>query len=168
MGLSRNTACPCGSGLKYKRCCLAADERAERAARFEGEVARRMQDWSSLELSDEIGAALEEFVGADREMDDDDRQIFTTWFHNDREVRGGGTPAERYAGRHDLPADERAAASRIASASLGVHRVIAVEPGSLLVLENLIGGRRVQVRSGNVSRDAVRWDILIGRIMDGC
>jgi tetratricopeptide (TPR) repeat protein len=28
----RNEPCPCGSGKKYKRCCLANDEQAERAA----------------------------------------------------------------------------------------------------------------------------------------
>jgi tetratricopeptide (TPR) repeat protein len=29
----RNDPCPCGSGNKYKRCCLQKDEAAERAAR---------------------------------------------------------------------------------------------------------------------------------------
>ena len=35
-------------------------------------------------------------------MDDNDIQIFATWFHKDRELAGGGTPAERYAARADL------------------------------------------------------------------
>jgi hypothetical protein len=126
-----------------------------------------MQDWSSRELSDEIGLALEEFTGPDRTMDEAELQIFTTWFHNDREVGTGGTPAERYAARSDLPADERAAAARIALAALGVHRVLAVEPGSALLLEDIVCGGRVRVRSTNVSREAVRWDILIGRVMSG-
>lgn len=167
VSVSRNASCPCGSGLKYKRCCLAADSRAERALRFDDDVARRMQDWSSQALSEEIGAALEEFVGPDRTLNDTDLQIFATWFHNDREVSGGGTPAERYAARPELPADERAAAARIASASLGVHRVLSVEPGSALLLEDVVCGGRVRVRSANVSRDAVPWDILIGRVMAG-
>ena len=119
--VSRNSACPCGSGRKYKRCCLAVDERAERAARFDDAVGRRIQDWSSEALGEEISAALEEFVGPDRTMDDDDVQIFATWFHNDREVSGGGTPADRYAARPGLPEDELAAASRIAGARLGFH-----------------------------------------------
>ena len=34
---SRNAPCPCGSGKKYKRCCLAQDEEARRqAARIVG------------------------------------------------------------------------------------------------------------------------------------
>lgn len=118
-------------------------------------------------LGDEIPAALEEFVGTDLTMDDDDLQIFTTWFHSDRELPGGGAPAERYAARPELPADERAAASRIASARLGVHRVLAVESGSSIELEDVVSGTRVRVRSPNVSRDAVRWDILLGRVMAG-
>lgn len=104
-----------------------------------------MQDWSSQELSDEIGLALEEFVVPGRTMDDADLQIFTTWFHNDREVSGGGTPAARYASRSDLPADERAVAARIAAAALGVHRVLAVEPGRALWLEGILCGGRVRV-----------------------
>ena len=31
--IGRNDLCPCGSGKKYKKCCLAADEAAARAAR---------------------------------------------------------------------------------------------------------------------------------------
>jgi len=167
MTVARNSACTCGSGRKYKRCCLAGHERAEKEARFDDAVGRRIQDWSSRVLGEAISAALEEFVGPDRRMDDDDLQIFATWFHNDRELVGGGTPAERYAARTDLPEGERAAAARIAAARLGFHRVLAVEPGSWIVLEDIVGGTRTRVRSRNVSRDAVRWDILLGRVMDG-
>jgi tetratricopeptide (TPR) repeat protein len=33
--VGRNQPCPCGSGKKYKQCCLVADEAAENAAREE-------------------------------------------------------------------------------------------------------------------------------------
>lgn len=167
MGVSRNSPCPCGSGLKYKRCCLAAIERAKQGSRFDDEVGQRIQDWASRELRGDIDAALKQFAGRERVMDDTDLQIFTIWFHNDRELRGGGTPAERYAARSELPADERAVASRIAAARLSIHRVLAVEPRVSLLLEDVVSGGHVEVRSENVSRDAVRWDTLIGRVMDG-
>lgn len=168
LSISRNAPCPCGSGRKYKRCCLADEERAVREARFDDTVGRRIQDWSSKRLGDEITAALEEFVdGPERVMDDADVQIFATWFHNDRELAVGGTPAERYAARADVPATEREAASRIAAARLGLYHVLTVAPGRSLALEEFIGGRRVEVRSPHVSREAVRWDILLTRVMDG-
>src|SRR2546428_1684690 len=167
LSISRNAPCPCGSGRKYKRCCLADEELAVREARFDDAVGRRIQDWSADQFDDEIGAALEEFVGPERTMDDEDIQIFATWFHQDRELAGGGTPAERYAARSELPTPEREAASRIAVARLGLYRVLAVEPGRSLTLEHLLDGTCIGVRSPHVSRDAVRWDILLARVMDG-
>lgn len=166
--ISRNSPCPCGSGRKYKRCCLAAQENVAREARLDDAVGRRIQDWSSEVFGEEIGVALGEFcIEADRVMGDDDLQIFATWFHNDRELTGGGTPAERYAVRGDLSETERAVAARIADARLGLHRVLEVEPGSWLVLEDVLSGARVRVRSQHVSCDAVRWDVLMGRVMGG-
>jgi SEC-C motif len=165
--ISRNALCPCRSGRKYKRCCLVDEERAVREVRFDDAVGRRIQDWSSDMFDDEITAALEEYVGPERVMDDADIQIFATWFHSDRALAGGGTPAERYAARPDIPDAERDAAERIASARLGLYRVLAVEPGHSLTLEEFFGTRRIDVRSPHVSREAIRWDILLARVMDG-
>lgn len=167
LSVSRNAPCPCGSGRKYKRCCLADEERFAREARSDDAVGRRIQDWSSTVFDDEITAALEEYVGAERVMNDADIQIFAVWFHNDREFESGGTPAEHYAARVDLPDAERDAAARIATARLGVYRVLTVASGRSLLLEEFVGGRRVEVRSPRVSREAIRWDILLGRVMDG-
>ena len=165
--VARNSPCPCGSGRKYKRCCLAEEKRAAHEARFDDAVGQRIQDWCAKVAGNEIGAALEVFVGPDRTMDGDGVQIFSIWFYNDRELPGGGTPAERYAARDDLPAAERQAAARIATARLGLHRVLAVEPGCWIELEDIVRGTRAQVRSANVSREAIRWDILLGRVMAG-
>jgi len=136
-------------------------------ARFDNAIGRHIQDWSVEVAGDEIGAALEQFVGPDRTMDDDDVQIFSIWFHNDRELPGGGTPAERFAARHDLPAEERKAAARIAAAKLGLHRVLAVEPGRWIELEDVLAGTTARVQSATVSREAIRWDLLLGRLMAG-
>ena len=40
----RNEACPCGSGLKYKRCCLPADEAARPIARKGAKRAKSRSD----------------------------------------------------------------------------------------------------------------------------
>ncbi len=163
----RNASCPCGSGRKYKHCCLEDDDRAVREARLDDAVGREMQDWSSNQFYEEIGAALEQFVGPKRVMDDADVEIFCIWFHNDRELAGGGTPAECYAARTDLATAERETAARIASARLGLYRVLSVEPGRSLRLEDILDGARVEVRSPHVSREAVRWDLLLARVMEG-
>jgi SEC-C motif len=166
--ISRNASCPCGSGKKYKRCCLAGEENAVRDALLDDAVGRRIQEWAAENFDDEIEGALQRYVGPEhRVLYDDDFMLFATWFHNDRQVAGGGTPAERYAARADLTAAEREAASRIATAQLGLYRVLSPEPGRSLLLEGVADGARIEVRSPLVSRGAVRWDILLARVMDG-
>jgi hypothetical protein len=167
MGPSRNSPCPCGSGRKYKRCCFAEAELAAREARFDNAVGQRIREWASQTMDDQLGLALEQFAAPNRAMTDGDLELFATWFHNDRELPGGGTPAERYAARTDLPARERATAARIATARPGLHRVLAVEPGSWIVLEDVLDGTRIRVRSPHASRGVVRWDLVLGRVMDG-
>lgn len=45
MGASpRNAPCPCGSGLKYKRCCLAAESRERETARFDDAAGKRISN----------------------------------------------------------------------------------------------------------------------------
>lgn len=47
MTIGRNATCPCGSGQKYKKCCLAKDEAAARAAEAERQAeaaARRAEE----------------------------------------------------------------------------------------------------------------------------
>ncbi len=39
--IGRNEPCPCGSGGKYKNCCLAKDEIEERAAHASAEAERQ-------------------------------------------------------------------------------------------------------------------------------
>ncbi|MDT8389469.1 MAG: SEC-C metal-binding domain-containing protein [Lentisphaeria bacterium] len=43
-GLGRNEPCRCGSGRKYKKCCLAKDENEARVAHAAAEADRRQSD----------------------------------------------------------------------------------------------------------------------------
>lgn len=164
---SRNAPCPCGSGRKYKRCCLAAEQRAVGESRRDDAVGRRILQWSGKVLHEEIQVALEEFGPRGQVMSESELQLFSAWFHNDRELPGGGTPAERFAQRAGMSGDERAVAERIGGARLSIHRVVEVEPGSGMDLIDLIDGTRVRVASQSVSVETVRWDVLVGRVMAG-
>lgn len=163
---ARNAPCPCGSGLKHKRCCLAAEQREREAARFEDAVGKRISNWAAASFPDEIEAALERFAGPEPELDDNDIQIFITWFCSDRQLAGGGTPSERYAARSDLDARERGVAARIVRACVSLQRVRAVDAGRWIELEDVLSGSVVRVSSAEVSREAARWDVLLCRVMD--
>ncbi len=78
-----------------------------------------------------------------------------------------GRPVDPCEAEIELDVRERAAAQRIAAARLGIHRVVQVQAGESITLEDLDGSDRVTVASANVSRDALRWDLVIGRLMAG-
>jgi tetratricopeptide (TPR) repeat protein len=55
----RNDPCPCGSGHKYKRCCLAKDQAAEHAALAAAAVARAAEQKELDALLEQNEALLE-------------------------------------------------------------------------------------------------------------
>lgn len=173
MQIGRNAPCPCRSGLKHKRCCLGrVRELAEDAAQAE-RVWGEMQSWALARFGNELGAALKELMddrgvgSSERPAVDEDLSLALCWLLIDRELESGATPAQLFSRLRELSADDRELALRIAASRLGVHRVLDREPGAWIELEDLVGGARVRVASPNVSRAAVRWDVLLCRIMPG-
>jgi SEC-C motif len=165
----RNASCPCGSGRKFKRCCADIIDHPSLLAGEHEAVGNRIQAWGFKHHRDAIDAALREIL-ADREnvvLDDVGISLIATWALNDRELPGGGTVAQRYAQRSDLPAAERDVARRIASARLGLFRVVSVQPGRWIELDDLAGGERARVMSHDISRTVRPHYVLVGRIMDG-
>ena len=163
----RNAPCPCGSGRKHKHCCAAAEERLAQEVREDNRVGRAIADWSAREHGDELSRAFEEFHPEGRRIEERDLALLLTWFNSDRELRGGGTPVERYLARPDLDPGERAAAERIAAARLGLHRVRAVMPGHSVELENVLTDTPTLVASQAVSHQVACWDLLLCRVMPG-
>lgn len=163
--VGRNTLCPCGSGRKYKHCCLLEEERLAKQARDDSRVGQSISDWSVEQFGDELARAFEEFHPESQRIGERDFALLLTWFCSDRELPGGGTPVERYLARPDLDADERDAAERIAAARLGLHRVRAVVPGRSLELEDVLTSASTLTASPTASWAVVRWDVVLCRVM---
>ncbi len=60
-GADRNQPCPCGSGQKYKRCCLRRQQAAEATARREAGARQRLLDLESETTAKIRGFALDAF-----------------------------------------------------------------------------------------------------------
>lgn len=119
------------------------------------------------EHGDELASAFEEFHPEGRQIEELDFALLLTWFNSDRELRGGGTPVERYLARPDLDPGEREVAERIAAARLGLYRVRAVTPGHSVELENVLTNAPTLAVSQAVSHQVARWDLLLCRVMLG-
>ena len=69
--LGRNAPCPCGSGKKYKKCCLATDEEARRS-RLEEQEKRELQAKQQREEDEDLFEdALDEEEAEDEFYDDE-------------------------------------------------------------------------------------------------
>jgi len=56
--IGRNDSCPCGSGRKYKKCCLATDDLFQSRRREEGRAVETALAWLGERFGDEVGAAV--------------------------------------------------------------------------------------------------------------
>lgn len=171
--IGRNAPCPCGSGLKHKRCCLRRGNEVALDALEAERVWGRMQSWALERFGDELGASLKAHMdargvgGEERPANEEDMSLSLCWLLIDREVAPGDTPARLYSRLPDLSAGEREMAIRIAASHLGLYRVVDVEPGAWIELVDVIGGGVVRAASPRVSREAIRWHVLLCRVMEG-
>ena len=163
----RNAPCPCGSGRKHKQCCLRRAQEQRRVGRATEAVWARLQEWTIANHPEHLEAAIDELVGDERRITPETGDLLCSYVHLDRQLPGGGTPLERFAELSALDDVERAAARTLTQARLGLWRVRAVEPGLSIDLEEVVGDRVVSVHSQNVSRGTARWDVLLGRVIEG-
>jgi hypothetical protein len=70
MTVDRNDPCPCGSGKKYKKCCLAKDEATASDLRGEKSAIQTSMDWLYERYPEQVGTAIhDDFMG---ERDEDE------------------------------------------------------------------------------------------------
>jgi hypothetical protein len=181
MGAGRNELCPCGSGRKYKKCCLGRDEAARQASAAE-EVPLKGADLRQAaldalteysiqqRLADQARPVVQAF-GLDRPLpeavSDDDVQLkFFFHWHLDVVLANGRTVAEAFletAGRA-LPSRQRVLLERLSKARLRLYEVEEVRPEEGLRLVDLRSGESVFVRERSATRQLQRWDILGVRV----
>ena len=163
----RNAPCPCGSGRKLKQCCLRRAQEQRRVGRATEAVWERLQEWTIANHPEHLEVAIDELLGDERKITSETGDLLCSYVHLDRQLPGGGTPVERFAELSALDDIERAAVRTLTQARLGLWRVRAVEPGLSIDLEEVVGDRVVSVHSQNVSRGTARWDVLLGRVIEG-
>jgi hypothetical protein len=181
--VGRNEPCPCGSGRKFKKCCLGrqgaelgAFTRAERESALTAltrfahreeftEAHDRAEDefWGDYwdDLSDEEAEQLEEL--------DDDEYAFHTWFHFDHLLPEGRSMADVFLERegHRLRAGEREYLTRMRATQLRLYEVVEVRVEEGLRLVDLWTDERVWVSERIATRQLVQWDLLGARLMPG-
>jgi hypothetical protein len=178
----RNDPCWCGSGKKYKKCHLAADEEAERSG---GDAKPAAEQSVHGRLYDKLLEATRQFFGRggfaeatllyfdqrpedlDAEAEDDKMTGFFNWYlHDFRPKSTGRTAVEEYLRRRPgaLSAAERELLESWRGARFGIWEVERVEPGEGVEVKDWFEGDTFFVHDVSSSRDLVRWDCLLTRV----
>jgi|GEM_PF-967337 len=180
--VGRNAPCPCGSGRKYKKCCLPKESPAPSARQVsgpDGRLRERLVEYVTRSLPQaDVDRALQEFFEgrfdpAHRRLEMDETEgeadfgAYLEWLIHDFRLATGQTPIARFLAErgHSLPAQERAILEEWQDAVVGLHEVIDLEPGKSLTLRDVFTGETFQVREVRGSLSAARWDLLSNRVI---
>ncbi len=186
MAAGRNAPCPCGSGKKYKKCCLPASS----AKKFdsyadlrmtEGLLAPRILQFARTrfgegvvqEASQDFHFHREDLVG-----DEADDQVFIPWFLYDW-VPGAGTTAANAiqpenrslaaaflaSQNASLSEAERGFISEVSTAPFSFYDVVGADPGVRLRLRDIFREIEFEVTEHSASRSLQPGDVLYGRVV---
>lgn len=183
--IGRNDPCPCGSGRKFKKCCLLKEPEFATRHREEGSAVAQALEWLSRHYHEQISEALDiDFFGAFAEEERDrmsrlspDFQglIHTNsceWLICDAflEAKGKRIPVRELLlgpGGPQLSAKSRDWLKRLGERKLSLYEVRKVKPGEGMELSDLLRPDEPTVWVGekSASRTLVRLDIFATRLV---
>ncbi|MEZ5447308.1 MAG: SEC-C metal-binding domain-containing protein [Gammaproteobacteria bacterium] len=183
--IGRNDPCPCGSGRKYKHCCLAADERRQRERGACERAMHRALDWLHQHHRDAMTDALHNgFFGSLSDEDlhaldalpDDYRDMvqfnLSDWLLFDAtiETGAGGRRAIDLVlgpGGPRLTPAQHDYLSECAGRRIRAYEVLETRPGEAILIKDMLepASEPTWVRERHGSRSLVQWDVLGARVI---
>ncbi|MEG2786540.1 MAG: SEC-C domain-containing protein [Romboutsia sp.] len=173
--LGRNELCPCGSGMKYKRCCLNKDvvlERAERkvviSQKQYSELYARIYEYSKQDkFKEEYQKAKEMFyIVEDESVNEKFERFFNTYFVQDHimETKKVMTVAFYEDSRDKLTTSEVEILRSLFESYVSLYEVKEVLDGKIL-LEDCLTNTEVYTEDVNLLRDFKVGSCMIARIV---
>ncbi|MFO8048494.1 MAG: SEC-C metal-binding domain-containing protein [Desulfosudaceae bacterium] len=195
MKIGRNDPCPCGSGRKYKKCCLAQAEAPSPMLRYRrlSEAYEQLSDRLLKHASQTFGedavyVAMAEFLLWSEEPDEmfneDNYErlipLFVPWFlfnweYDALEAAGheldgpeGRTVAELYAEKHAgrLDSVEETLITSVNRQPYSFWEVIAAEPGRGITVKDILRGHSLKVVEIMASEYVQPGEMLFGRAVN--
>ena len=171
----RNDRCPCGSGKKYKQCCLAKPElastemgrHAHRLNAEENLLFESILEWTGRRFGRGwADAALDEAIPGDK-MGDGDPQLYLPWLIYHHPIQGA-SPATHYAEAigEKLSTADRHQLGALTGAWLSCWEVRRVEPGVGVEVFDLLSHETRFVHEVRASKTLERWLVILGYVAD--
>ena len=180
MKVGRNDPCPCGSGKKYKKCCLGKSERKDSPTPAPGRppvhsieserhnrlVNRLMAFLESPANAVEVKKAAEEFFLKSDYSEweiEYGQQIFHAWLLFFRKDRKGTTLSQRYLEKHmrSLSPEERRILEHISDEPFRLVEVQKIRLDEGLTVKDLHSGESINIKERTATHQLTRWDLLL-------
>ena len=180
--VGRNDPCPCGSGKKYKKCCLAKDQAAsvppkshhDRCVGILDSLHDRMMHFAEKDgYFKELKPAQLHYLAyidpqGPAELDENESVAFTEWFFHDYVMpEEGRTIAQLYlASQPTLPAEEMQVLRQYQDSYISVYRVGDIQPGQGFQAKDLFSEEKFFISDETLSRRAKPGYIIITRLTE--
>jgi hypothetical protein len=179
--LGRNDPCPCGSGKKYKKCCLLAAAAPSgaytQANRQSAQIALGRFGWRHEFDGDREVAEARFWDAALQILPEDERSrvlehgevFFQDWFTTDFRLGRGQTLIDLFLQRESrrLRSGEVRYLERARLTHLRPYEVVTVRLDEGFDLQDLWARKRIRVQERLATRQVVQWDVLAARVMLG-
>lgn len=182
--IGRNDPCRCGSGLKYKKCCIDKDRPAATPSSEEFAATASVIAWLKTNYDDEVddairetylGGAQQEYLEALRALPPDFKEMLeiniAEWLVCDAVLEVGGKRVRAVdlalgPGGPLLTARGKEWVRQIGGNPLSLYEAQEVKPGEGLTVKDLLRSDAppVKVTERSASRTLVKWDIFGARI----
>ena len=181
--IGRNEPCPCGSGRKYKHCCLrtpAVPEESLWTKQHEAyeQLNSAMMSYIDARFAEQLSLAWLDFnLGDDSggEIDRNELQIFMPYFlfHWDPEFSSrrkklpqGGVVARAFLRERGYTLSElqRTMLEQNITRPFSFYNVLASTPGERMTIEDVLTGTRVEVVERTASKTLKPGDIMYGAV----
>ncbi len=165
MKIGRNEPCPCGSGKKYKKCCMQIHQSIEKAENNLKEKILRFSKEPRFEA--DIRDANNLFFEG-REPDEGDMRMFIDWFIYDYRLKNYGKSIielfylEKLQNLSNL---EIEILEERQNTVLGIYEVIGIERGRGVYIRDIFDNTEIFVNDVNSSKGMNKWDIIILRVI---
>lgn len=176
--IRRNDPCPCGSGKKYKHCCMINKQQIvglEESVR--SNLIREMIKYFKKHYSDSMKEAFEYFI-ADYDFEDIFRENidlemtldinFLEWYVHDWliEYENGKTLIELYTEhKSKLKTIELNVLTKMQESFLSLYEVQEIHDDEGIVVMDLLLGEKYFIKEKDTLEDTQRWDIFAARLI---
>ena len=172
--IGRNELCPCGSGKKYKKCCLQKNQSIEftrnkilYAKGLYENMENKIYEYArSLSFYGDRVKAIQQFhISQDSNLKID--KLYNTYFINDYKTINGNTIIERFADNNKLTLNksQRNVLLSMIKSNIGIFKIEDIN-ATKTILRDYFTDNKITVEDVNLVKNLNRYDSIISRIVN--